>query len=169
MNDVVLLSEATSTRYRAAVARCNYLSADRPDIQYSTKELSRGKSKPSRGHWAKLVHLVRYLAGQRNVVQWFGWQSAPFSIVCFTDSDWAGCRETRKSSSGGGIRMGGHLLKTWSKTQATIATSSGEAELYAAVKGAAELLGLRSLAKGFGRTFGAELRVDAKAAIGMVN
>ena len=65
--------------------------------------------------------------------------------------------------------MGGHVLKTWSKTQATIATSSGEAELCAAVKGTAELLGLRSLAKDFGRTFGAELRVDAKATIGMVN
>ena len=65
--------------------------------------------------------------------------------------------------------MGAHLMKSWSRTQATISTSSGEAELYAAVKGAAELLGLRSLAKDFGRILEAKLRVDAKATIGMVH
>jgi hypothetical protein len=60
-------------------------------------------------------------------------------------------------------------LKTWARTQSTLATSSGEAELYAAVKGTSELLGLQSLAKDFGREMGAELRVDAKATIGMVH
>ena len=60
------------------------------------------------------------------------------------------------------------MVKSWSRTQATIATSSGEAELYAAVKGAAELIGLQSLATDLGKRLAIELRVDAKATIGIV-
>ena len=48
-------------------------------------------------------------------------------------------------------------------------TSSGEAELYAAVKAVAELLGIQSLAEDFGQKMSAELLVDAKATIGMVS
>ena len=67
------------------------------------------------------------------------------TLDIYTDSDWAGCRRSRKSSSGGAIMRGTHCLKTWSKTQALIAKSSGEAELYAVVKGAAEALGMVTL------------------------
>jgi hypothetical protein len=63
---------------------------------------------------------------------------------------------------------GGHCLKTWSKTQALIAKSSGEAELYAVVKGAAEALGMATLAKDLGRKVEIQLHVDALAAKGMI-
>ena len=61
------------------------------------------------------------------------------------------------------------MIKTWARNQAIIATSSGEAELYAAVKGAAELLRAQSLMADFGTSLPVELRVDAKATIGMVH
>ena len=169
IDDDELLGSRQATKYRAAVARCNYLSGDRPDIQFGTKELARGMSKPSARDWEKMVHMARYLVGNGHAEQWFERQDKPTAITCFTDSDWAGCRRTRKSSSGGGLRLGCHTVKTWARTQATIATSSGEAELYAAVKGASEMLGVQSLARDFGRDLGAELRVDAKATIGMVH
>ena len=53
---------------------------------------------------------------------------------------------TRRSTIGGGVRVGEHTLKTWASTQATIATSSGEAEYGAVVKGASMLLGFKALA-----------------------
>ena len=165
----VYLDDKDATRFRSGVARCNYLAADRPDIQYATKEVARGMSKPTQGLWDQLVHLARYLAGHRGVAQWFEWQGPELNVTGFSDSDWAGCRSTRKSSSGGGIRIGSHLVKSLARTQSTIATSSGEAELYAACKGASELIGIQALAKDFGRLLAAELRVDAKATIGMVN
>ena len=56
-------------------------------------------------------------------------------IDVHVDSDWAGERYSRKSNSGGLIAWAGGLLKSWSKRQSTIATSSGEAELYAMAKG----------------------------------
>ena len=63
---------------------------------------------------------------------------------------------------------GSHCLKTWSKTQALVAKSSGEAELYAVVKGAAEALGMATLAKDLGRKVEIQLHIDALAAKGMI-
>ena len=52
-----------ATRFRAVAARANYLAADRPDIQYSVKEICRKMAKPVSGDWQKLVRLGRYLKG----------------------------------------------------------------------------------------------------------
>jgi hypothetical protein len=169
LDDGALLSPERATQFRSVAARCNYLAADRPDIQFATKEAARGMANPNEGDWAKLKRLARYLKTVPKMTQWFRWQERPKEVVCFTDSDWAGCKRTRKSTSGGGIRWGSHLLKSWSRTQTPLATSSGEAELYAAVKGGAELLGMQSLAHDLGACVAALLKVDAKATIGMVH
>ena len=87
----------------------------------------------------------------------------------YVDSDYAGCPRTRKSTSGGVAMLGGHLVKSWSSTQKNaISLSSGEAELYAAVKGVGTGLGLRQFMADLG--IGAvELRVhtDSAAAQGI--
>jgi hypothetical protein len=169
LSDSKLLSQGRATQFRSAAARCNYLASDRPDIQFATKETSRGMANPTEGDWAKLKRLARYLKAVPRLTQWFARQEMPGDVICFTDSDWAGCKRTRKSTSGGGIRVGSHLLKSWAKTQTPLATSSGEAELYAAVKGGAELFGMQSLAADLGVRLNARLKVDAKATIGMVH
>ena len=65
--------------------------------------------------------------------------------------------------------MGGHVLKTWSTTQNTIALSSGEAKLYAMTKAAAQVIGLMSLAMDFGRKIHAVVRTDSTAALGIIH
>ena len=65
--------------------------------------------------------------------------------------------------------MGSHLIKSWSKDQGCVATSSGEAELYAATKAAAEALGLQSALRDPGIKVDIELEIDAKATIGIVS
>ena len=57
------MAGAEATRFRAVAARANYLSGDRPDIQYSVKEICRRMAKPVKGDWDKLIRLVRYLRG----------------------------------------------------------------------------------------------------------
>ena len=52
-----------ATRFRAVVARANYLAADRPDIQYVVQEICRKMAKPVRGECQKLVRLARDLKG----------------------------------------------------------------------------------------------------------
>ena len=63
---------------------------------------------------------------------------------------------------------GQHCLKMWSSTQATVALSSAEAELYALTKGAAQGLGMTALLHDFGPTATVTVHTDASAAIGIV-
>ena len=66
------------------------------------------------------------------------------------------------------MRLGWHVIKTWSTTQATVAMSSAEAELFSLTKGAAITLGLMSVAKDLGITLGATVHSDASAALAIV-
>ena len=65
--------------------------------------------------------------------------------------------------------MGYHAVKTWSTTRAIVALSSGEAELYALTKVAANALGLVSLAADFGLELNLHIYTDASAAMGIVH
>ena len=72
----------------------------------------------------------------------FQWQ-APTTVVDITsDANWAGCRRSRKSTSGGTIMLGSHLIRTYLKTQSVVAKSSGESELYGIIRASTEGLGI---------------------------
>ena len=86
----------------------------------------------------------------------------------YTDSDWAGCRRTRRSTSGGCIMLGSHMIQMWSKTQATVALSSAEAELYGTVKASSESMGVISLLKDFGKIMINHVYGDASAALAII-
>ena len=64
--------------------------------------------------------------------------------------------------------MGRHCLRTWSKTQATIALSSAEAELCAIVKATCEGIGMSTLLKDLKRSCKVQVYADASAALGVV-
>ena len=53
------LDNEQATRYRALIARCNYLSPDRPDVSFAVKELARNMANPRRGDWTRLKRLGR--------------------------------------------------------------------------------------------------------------
>ena len=84
-------------------------------------------------------------------------------------SDWAGCRRTAKSTSGGAICHGGHLLKSWAATQKNITLSSAEAELVAAVRTSTEALGVAQLAYDWGMELPVRIYIDSSAAIGIAS
>lgn len=92
----------------------------------------RHMSRPRVKNFAKVKKPVRFLKGLGPVKWYFDMQSEKESkrIRVFAQSDWAGCRETRKSTSGGVLKVGKHLLRSWSATQPTTATSSGEADCW---------------------------------------
>ena len=161
------LEGSEASRYRSVAARINYLSSDRPELQYATKEACRSMAKPTRGSWKLVKRMARYLKGAPRLVQRFGFQEMPETVVVTGDSDYAGCRQTRKSTSGGAMTFGKHMLKTWSSTQAVIALSSGEAEYYAMLKAASAGLGMVSLAEDLGLRLGLELETDSTAAKGI--
>jgi hypothetical protein len=113
-----LLSPSEATRYRATGARANFLAQDRPDVQFAAKEACRDMSAPKVTSQAKLKRLARYLVEfPRLVWEFHEWQVQPENLITYSDSDWAGCVRTRRSTSGGAATLGGCGLKTWSSTQ----------------------------------------------------
>jgi hypothetical protein len=153
--------------YRALSARANYLAQDRIDISFSSKELCRMFAVPTHASYAKLKRLVRYLVGVHRLVYVFDFQDCPTCADIYTDTDFAGCKETRRSTSGGVIMMGKHTIRHWSRTQTTIALSSGEAELSGIGSGIAEALGFQSLARDMGWNYEINVHSDATAALGI--
>ena len=156
------------TGFRGVAARSMYLGPDRPEMLYASKEVCREMSEPSVGGMDKITRIGKFLAGRPRVVWEFPNQEQQSSIDVYVDANWAGCRRTRKSTSGGCAMIGKHCIKAWSKTQSIIAKSSAESELYGVIKGSSEALGLATLARDFGREMTVQVHVDATAAMGIV-
>ena len=112
MNDHDELDDAQITKYRALVSRANYLPVDRGDITFCVKELARCMSSPSRQDWERLQRLARYLRHEPRCVLWYACQGTTGEVTCFTDSNWAGCKRTRRSTSGGCMLWGSHTIKS---------------------------------------------------------
>ena len=156
--------------YRSAVARCNYLAADRFEIAFTTKELCRSMAKPTVLDVKAVTRLIRFLKGLPRMVQRIPFMDRPPTVVeAYVDSDWAGCRRSRKSTSGGILYLGGVAVRAWSTNQNVIALSSGEAEYYAALKGASFALGFQSMLRDLGMDASITLYTDSSAARGIIH
>ena len=153
-----------ATQFRAIAARFNYLVADCPNLQFATKEICREMSAPTVRSHERMKRLARYLMNIREVKLYYRWQDDLTDLCVCVASDWAGCRRTRKSTSGGCMMVGKHLLRTWSSTQPSIAMSSAEAEYYALVEGATRSLGLQSMMRELGLRTNIFLQTDSSAA-----
>ena len=161
--DSEVLSQTQHHRYRSQVARCLFLSQDRADITFIVNELCQTMSSPTQQSLAKLKRLARYLKRERQWGQVFQYEKTVEEVTMCTDSDWAGCKETRKSSSAGVAMTGSHALKAYTRKQKIIARSSAEAEQNAAALGASELKGIISLMRDLGYEKRPVLAIDAKA------
>ena len=154
------------TAFRGASARGNYLSTDRLDAHFACKEICRWMAKPSQQSWKALKRLCRYFAGLPRLIYVFHQQECA-EVDIYTDTDWAGCPKTRKSTSGGCLMLGRHTLKHWSSTQAGVSLSSGEAEFHGVVKGAGMGLGYQALLDDLGIEASLRVWTDSSAAIGI--
>ena len=114
-----------------------------------------------------LRHLVRYLMGKHRMVFRFYHQLCDGVLVQWVDTDFAGRHQTRRSTSAAIAIRGGHVLKHYSVTQATVALSSAEAELTGICRGASHGLGLLSLCEDLNIELSLDVRADATAAIGI--
>ena len=165
-----VMTEAEASKYRAVAARMNYLAADRPDLLFCSKCVCKRMSSPRMKDWELLKRAARYLRGTTRLVQKFDWSSMEDQcIIGHADSDWAGDKADMKSTSGGTIQWGNHTLKSWSTSQATVALSSGEAELYAMTKVAVQISGIISLASDYGFKMRGSVKSDSSTAIGIAH
>ena len=147
---------------RRMVGKLQWLTYTRPDICYATKELARSLNKPTTHDLKKLKRLIRYLQGAKHhkfsvhPTAQITDQLTEINIITHVDADWAGCPTTRRSTTGFCIFLLGTCVHYGSRTQATVALSSAESELYAIGTGATESLHLVHFLK---ETFGNSIKI----------
>ena len=90
---------ANPTAYRSLVGALQYLTFTRPDLTYVVQQICLHMHDPRESHLAALKRLLRYVRGTVN----FGLvlhRSPSAELVVYTDADWAGYPDTRRSTSG---------------------------------------------------------------------
>ena len=162
------LSAEDATLYRHCVSVARFLRNFMPVSSYAVKELSHGLSSPTEADMRRLKRFARWLRGQSGLGIWFPREGRPDKLFSDTDSDWAGDKVQRKSTSCHYIHIGNCLLTDSSKQQTVIAQSSGEAEIYSAASGVSTTMLLKTVLEFMGFPVGKPiLRVDSKAAKSM--
>ncbi|KAK9689294.1 hypothetical protein RND81_09G049900 [Saponaria officinalis] len=159
---------ANPTHFRRLVGGLNYLTHTRPDIAYSVSLVSRYLHKPTKQHFGAARRILRYMARTVEFGIWYSKKSS-LKLIGYSDSDWAGSLDDRKSTSGNIFSLGSGAITWSSKKQETVALSSSEAEYAAASSAARQALWLRKLLAdlGYEQTEATEIYCDNRAAIAM--
>jgi len=125
-----------STKYRGLIGSLLYLTASRPNIQFGVCLCARFQANPKESHFKVAKRILNYLKGTINVGLWYPCDSN-INLSGFSDSDYAGCKLDRKSTSGTCHLLGSSLISWNSKMQAFVALSIAKAEYIAAGHGCA--------------------------------
>jgi hypothetical protein len=138
---------ADATRFRSLIGGLIYLTYTRPDITYAVGVVLRYMQTPTNHHFGAAKRILRYVAG----TQGFGicyMKGDEFKLIGFSDSDWAGCADDRKSTSGFMFSLGSGAVSWISKKQPSVVLSSSEAEYVAINSAACQAVWLRRILGG---------------------
>ena len=132
-------------KYQSAIGSLMYLSVStRPDISYTVSSLARFSAKPTKEHWTALQLLLRYLKGTLKHGILYT-EDGSDTCTGYTDADWAGDVDGRKSTSGYIFLLSGGAISWRSQKQKCVALSTTEAEYVAMASAAQESVWLRQL------------------------
>ena len=99
---------------------------------------------PTQEHWTTIKRLLRYLKATVGFSLFFSKHST-LDLQCFTDNDWGGCPDDRRSTNGYAVYLGKNLISWTSKKHPTIAQSSTESEYRDLANSTVEIMWLQSL------------------------
>ena len=128
--------------YRSMIGSLLYLCASRPDIMLSVCMCARFQAAPKECHLLAVKRILRYLVHTPSLGLWYP-KGATFDLLGYSDSDWAGDKVDRKSTSGACQLLGRSLVSWASKKQNSISLSTAEAEYIAAASCCAQLLWMK--------------------------
>jgi hypothetical protein len=128
--------------YRSMIGSLLYLCASRPDIMLSVCMCARYQSDHRECHLVAIKRILRYLVATPCFRIWYP-KGSTFELIRYTDSEYAGCKVDRKSTSGTCQFLGRSLVSWSSKKQTSVALSTAEAEYVVAGQCCAQLLWMR--------------------------
>jgi hypothetical protein len=132
-----------STVYRGMIGSLMYLTASRPDIMFATCLCARFQSDPKESHLLAVKRILRYLKGAPSLGLWYP-KGSSLDLMGYSDSDHAGCKIDRKSTTGGCHFLGGKLVSWTSKKQTSVSMSTAEAEYVSAASCCAQILWMKN-------------------------
>jgi hypothetical protein len=138
--------------YMSIIGSLLYLTASRPDIMFSVCMCARFQAAPKECNLMAVKRIMRYLKYTPNIGLWYP-MGAQFELVGYSDSDYAGCKIDRKSTSGGCQLLGCSLVSWSSKKQNSVALSTAEAEYISAGSCCAQLLWMKQTLLDYGINF----------------
>jgi hypothetical protein len=155
--------------YRSMIDSLLYLCASRPDIMLSVWMCARFQANPKECHLMAVKRILIYLVHTPNLGLWYP-KGSTFDLLVYSDSDYAGCKVDRKSTSGTCQFLGRSLVSWSSKKQNSVALSTAEAEYVAAGACCAQLLWMKQTLKDYGCHFThIPLLCDNESAIKLAN
>ena len=132
-------SFADITLYRSLVGALQYLTITHPDLAHSVNSLSQYLHAPTNDYFQAVKRILQYVKGTLHFGLSFT-ASSPATITAYFDADWAGCPDTRHSTSGYSIYLGDNLVSWSAKKQPTVSCSSCESKYHALASTATEVL-----------------------------
>lgn len=141
------LNSNEAVSYREAVGSLIFLATtSRPDITYSMNQVSRFYNNWTDEHWQAVKRIFRYIkyTCHYKIVHS---KTAKIEVIGYTDADYAGCIDTRKSTSGYVFTLANSPITWKSQEQNVVAQSTTEAEYLALALGVKEALWLKSFLK----------------------
>ncbi|KAJ0580159.1 putative RNA-directed DNA polymerase [Helianthus annuus] len=133
-----------ATFYRSIVGALQYLTITRPDISYAVNQVSQFLHAPTTIHFQEVKRILRYIKGTIAFGLHYS-RPTSTSLLGYSDADWARCLETRRSTYGYSIFLGGNLISWSAKKQPTVSRSSCESEYRAMANTAAEIVWITHL------------------------
>ncbi|XP_077232610.1 secreted RxLR effector protein 161-like [Tasmannia lanceolata] len=134
--------------YASAVGSLMYAQVcTRPDIAYVVGMLGRYQSNPGMGHWTAAKKVLRYLQGTKDYMLTYR-RSDRLEVIENSNLDFAGCLDTRKSTSGYVFLLPGGAISWKNVKQRLIASSTMEAEFIACYEATMQALWLQNFVTG---------------------
>jgi hypothetical protein len=132
------------SHYRSIAGALQYLTFTRPDIAYAVQHICLFMHDSREPHLTAMKRILRYIQGTLEL-GFHLHRTSPVDLTVYSDADWVGCPETRRSTSGYAVFLGDNLVSWSSKRRGTVSRSSAEAEYCAVANGVAEACWLRQL------------------------
>jgi hypothetical protein len=143
------LGSADATKYRSIVGALQYLTLTRLDLSFAVNKVCQFLHTPTDEHWAAVKRILRYVKGCIKVDLKIA-KNSSLLVSAFSDADWAGCLEDRRSTGGYAVFLGANLVSWSAHKQPTVSRSSTEAEYNAAANATAEVMWIQILLKEIG-------------------